>query len=61
MKDQFEHRLDDSLDDGLCDSIRHSGNTQLSRAALCIAFQGGRHADSGLGLAEELSLEGRLR
>ena len=32
MKD----RLDDALDDSLCDSIAHSGNTQLSGAALCL-------------------------
>src|ERR1700757_3169337 len=36
MKDRVECRLDLSLDDSLCDSIRHSGNTQLSGAALCL-------------------------
>jgi hypothetical protein len=36
MKDRVEHRLDDALDYGLCDSIRHSGNTQHSRADLCL-------------------------
>src|ERR1700750_1460151 len=45
MKDRVECRLDLSLDDSLCDSIRHSGNTQLSGAALCLristCFTGG--------------------
>src|SRR5271166_705313 len=36
MKDRVECWLDDSLDDSLCDPIRHSGNTQLSGAALCL-------------------------
>jgi len=34
MKDRVQKRLDDALDYCLCDSVRHSGDTQLSRAAL---------------------------
>src|SRR5882757_1857606 len=36
MKDRVEYRLDDALDYGLCDSVRHSGYTRPSRAALCL-------------------------
>ncbi len=36
MKDRVERRLDDALDYSLCNSIRHRGYTQLSRAALCL-------------------------
>src|ERR1035441_1138587 len=34
MKDRVQYRLDDALDDSLCYSVRHDGDTQLSHAAL---------------------------
>ena len=36
MEHRIQHRLDDLLDHGLRNPIRHRGNSQLSRAALCL-------------------------
>jgi len=44
MKDRVEYRLDDSLDDCLCDSIRHSGDGQRELHTNTVSFWDGQRS-----------------